>query len=64
MVQYPYERHGHVGKPSHTTIIDAKKDYLMFVDLNPQPNGCSTDSTSATHFIYLSSVLFKHQRLE
>jgi len=50
-VQYPYERHGHAGKPSHAAKIDAKKDYLMFIDLNSQPNGRSADSTSATHFL-------------
>jgi len=50
-VQYPRERHGHAGKTSHAAKVDAKKDYLMFVDLNSQPNGRSADSTSANHFL-------------
>ena len=50
-VHYPHERHGHAGKKSHAAKVDAKKDYLMFVDLNSQPNGRSADSTSATHFL-------------
>jgi len=49
-VQYPHERHGHAGKISHAAKVDAKKEFLTFVDLNSQPNGRSADSTSATHY--------------
>ena len=49
-VQYPHERHGHAGKTSHFAKVDAKMDFLNFVDMNSQPNGRSADSTSATHF--------------
>ena len=49
-VQYPHHRHGNSGKPSHSAKKDAKSDFLTFLDTNSQPNGRSSDSTSATHF--------------
>ena len=52
-VQYPHERHGHAGKTSHAAKVETKTSFLNFVDLNSQPNGCSADSTSATHFFLL-----------
>jgi len=50
-VHYPHERHGHAGKASHATKVDAKMDFIQFAELNSQPNGRSADSTSATHFL-------------
>jgi len=50
-VHYPHERHGHAGKASHAAKVDAKMDFIQFVELNSQPNGRSADSTSATHFL-------------
>ena len=50
-LQYPHHHHGNSGKPSHSAKKDAKSDFLTFVHANSQPNGRSTDSTSATHFL-------------
>ena len=63
-VQLPHERHGHAGKTSHAAKVETKMDFLNFIDLNSQPNGCSADSTSATHFSCQSFEIFKQQRLE
>ena len=49
-IQYPHERHGIVGSISHAAKVDAKQDFLNFVDINSQPNGRSAESSSATHY--------------
>ena len=49
-VQYPHERHGLAGSISHAAKVDAKQDFLNFVDINSQPNGRSAESSSATHY--------------
>ena len=49
-VQYPHERHGLAGSTSHAAKVDAKQDFLNFVDINSQPNGRSAESSSATHY--------------
>lgn len=45
----PYERHGLSGKASNNEKLDAKKDFLKFVDDNSQENG-RFDSKNPTHY--------------
>ena len=49
-VRYPYERHGLSGKASNNAKLDAKKDFLKFVDDNSQENGRRFDSKNPTHY--------------
>ena len=49
-VRYLYERHGNAGKVSNNAKTQIHDDFLQFVELNSQPNGCSADSHGATHF--------------
>ena len=49
-VHYPYERHGLSGKASNNAKLDAKKDFLKFVDDNSQENGRRFDSKNPTHY--------------
>ena len=49
-VRYPYEKHGLSGKVSNNAKLDAKMDFLKFVDENSQENGRRFDSKNATHY--------------
>ena len=59
-VQYPHERHGLAGSISHAAKVDAKQDFLNFVDINSQPNGRSAESskkrTTKVYHIKLLSI--------
>ena len=48
-VRYPHQRHGHAGKPSHSSKPKLQEDCLAFVDANTQLNGRSADSFGPTH---------------
>lgn len=50
-VRYPHHHHGLAGKLSNSSKPSAKADFLQFVNTNSQPNGRSTDSASATHYL-------------
>ena len=49
-VRFPYERHGLSGHISNNAKMQAKVDFLMFVDDNCQPNGRRMDSRNPTHY--------------
>ena len=49
-VRFPYERHGLSGHISNNAKMQAKADFLMFVDDNCQPNGRRMDSRNPTHY--------------
>ena len=49
-IRYPYERHGLCGRTSNSAKVDAKKEFLQFVDSNSQPNGRRLDSRNPTHY--------------
>ena len=49
-VRYPHARHGNSGKTSNSAKTTVREDFLHFVDMNSQPNGRSTDSSSPTHY--------------
>ena len=49
-VRYPHQRHGHAGKPSHSSKPKVREDFLAFVDANTQPNGRSASSFGPTHY--------------
>ena len=50
-VGYPHEKHGLSGHTSNSAKIDVKKDFLVFVDNNSQPNGQRLDLRNPTHYI-------------
>ena len=50
-VRYPHERHGLAGRVSNSAKTDTMNDFLNFVDANSQPNGLSSDSHCATHYL-------------
>ena len=49
-VRYPHERHGNAGKPSNSARTSVKEDFIRFVDMNSQPNGCSQDSSGPRYY--------------
>ena len=42
-----HSSHGNSGKVAKTSAMN---DFLEFVDVNSQPNGCSADSTGPTFY--------------
>ena len=44
-VRFPHELHGNAGKTSHSAKTSVMNDFLLFVDINSQPNGRSADSS-------------------
>ena len=46
LVQFPHEHHGLAGKESNHAKEQAMADFLDFVDINSQPNGCQEGSYS------------------
>lgn len=49
-VRFPHERHGNAGKTSHSAKTSVMNDFLLFVDVNSQPNGRSADSSGPTSY--------------
>ena len=49
-VRYPHSRHGNAGKTSHSAKSSVMQDFLLFVDINSQPNRRSADSSGPTHY--------------
>lgn len=49
-VRYPHERHKNAGRVSNSAKTSLMDDFLLFVDINSQPNGRSAGSHGPTRY--------------
>jgi len=49
-VKYPHAKHGNALRPSNSAKKKTMEEFLLFVDINSQPNGRSADSTGPTFY--------------
>lgn len=57
MLRFSHKQHGNAGKVSNSAKMETRKEFLDFVDLNTQPNGCSADF-SGIRFFWDHNVLY------